>query len=594
MWNQSVFFTCLLGWLIQVPFLAYGGDFTPPSGTVWERAFQEQPLIDPEWVKEIENDGIKIRSLRYTGSVWKGEPQRVYALYAHPEGKGPFPAILQIHGGGQTCYPSNVVYFVKHGYACLSFDWAGPRDQRPLEEITNWHKDFAESIMGPDDQEPGQNLVYHAVHAALRGIDVLTSQPEVDKDRIGIQGISWGGYITWLVNGLDPRVKAAVPTYGVGGLDEQWSDIARSMERGAPDFKKLWVMNYEPAVFASQQHGALCFVNATNDFFGQLPQAEERLAQLSIDHRRGYSPNRMHSLAPETVSAGMAWLDAHLKENVQFPKEPILSLESDTQGMLKAIIQVDESRPVVSVHIDYARGALPSLLKCWLSSDAVRGESGTWSVNLPLVEAAQPLSAIAQVVYEGPFMLSSKVTEAVPAILFPSVRGSEMVSDVISDWSQGPSGWFIQRGTDFIHADNPKAHLVLKELDGHPCLAYVSPEPVAEIHLASRLVADPGRAKGNKRRLEIWTHDLTQVTLRTDWFLRQPGAKVFQAEFECGTGWRQTVLALDQFRPYDEDRNQEIQDGEPLAHWNDVHQINLVSQTSDQSNPAIGLIRWVD
>lgn len=550
--------------------------------------------MDLEWGKEIENDGIKIRSLRYTGSDWKGEPQRVFALYAHPEGNGPFPAVLQIHGGGQTCYPSNVAYFVKHGYACLSFDWSGPRDQRPIEEITNWHKDFATSIMGPDDQIPGQNLVFHAVLAAIRGIDVLAAQPEVDKDRIGVQGISWGGYITWLVNGLDPRVKSAVPTYGVGGLVEQWSDIARSMKRGSPNLVKIWKANYEPEVFASQQHGAVCFLNATNDFFGQLPQAEERLAQLTIDHRRSYSPNRMHSLAPETVSAGMAWLDAHLKGNFQFPKEPVLSLEEDEKGLLRAAIQVDESRPVVSVHVDYTRGSLPALLKCWLSTDAVRDASSTWSVALPVVEAAQSLSAIAQVVYEGGYMVSSPVTEIVPAMIAPTVRGTELVSDVISDWSQGPSGWFIQRGTDFIHADNPKAELALKVVEGHPCLAYRSTEPVAEIHLATRLIADPARAKGNKRRLEIWTHDLAQVTLRTDWFLRQPGAKVYQARFECGAGWKQTVLALEQFGLYDEDRNQEIQDGEPLAHWNDVHQINLIANTSDKGIPAIGRIRWVD
>jgi len=580
--------------IIQNPFKVCGEGFTPPSGTVWENAIQEHNSLDLQWGKEIVNDSITIRSLRYTGSVWKGEPQRVYALYAHPDGEGPFPAILQIHGGGQTCYPSNVEYFVKHGYACLSFDWTGSRKERPIEEITNWHKDFADSIMGPDDQAPGQNLIFHAVLAALRGIGVLADQPEVDEDRIGVQGISWGGYITWLVNGLDTRVKAAVPTYGVGGLAEQWSDIARSMKARSPEFTQLWKTNYEPEVFAPLQHGPVCFLNATNDFFGQLPEAEQRLAQVSVNHRRGYSPNQMHSLAPTTVSTGMAWFDAHLKSDGRFPKEPVLSLEAHDQGLLKAVIQVDELWPVACVHVNYSRGSLPALLKCWLSTDAVREASGTWSAVLPFVESAQPMSTIAQAVYEGGFMLSSPVTEAIPAMLFPGVSGSEMVSDTISDWTQGPSGWFIQRGTDFIHADNPEAELVLKEVESHPCLAYVSPEPITEIHVATRLVADPARAKGNRRHLEIWTHDLSVVTLRTDWFLRQPGAKVYQVNFEGGAGWKQTVIALDQLRPYDEDKNEEIVDGDPLAHWNDVHQLNLIARTADHGEPAVGLIRWVD
>ena len=52
--------------------------------------------------------------------------------------------------------------------------------------------------------------------AGLRSL--LAAQPEADPDRIGITGISWGGYLTCIVAGLDGRLKLAVPLYARGKL----------------------------------------------------------------------------------------------------------------------------------------------------------------------------------------------------------------------------------------------------------------------------------------------------------------------------------------------------------------------------------------
>ena len=38
----------------------------------------------------------------------------------------------------------------------------------------------------------------------------------MDRDRLGIFGVSVGGTLTWIVAGVDARVKAAAPIYGCG------------------------------------------------------------------------------------------------------------------------------------------------------------------------------------------------------------------------------------------------------------------------------------------------------------------------------------------------------------------------------------------
>jgi dienelactone hydrolase len=44
----------------------------------------------------------------------------------------------------------------------------------------------------------------------LRTLDYLASRPEVDKDRLGCVGLSVGGYRSFLLAALDPRIKSAI------------------------------------------------------------------------------------------------------------------------------------------------------------------------------------------------------------------------------------------------------------------------------------------------------------------------------------------------------------------------------------------------
>jgi predicted esterase len=52
----------------------------------------------------------------------------------------------------------------------------------------------------------------------VRGIDYLTSRPEVDPERIAVTGISGGGAATFWIACADERVKVAVPVSGMADL----------------------------------------------------------------------------------------------------------------------------------------------------------------------------------------------------------------------------------------------------------------------------------------------------------------------------------------------------------------------------------------
>jgi len=77
---------------------------------------------------------------------------------------------------------------------------------------------FRRSELADKDQ-----WTYHAVADVLLAHSLVRSFPEVDAECTGVTGISWGGYLTCIVAGLDTRFKCAAPLYGCGFLHENSS-----------------------------------------------------------------------------------------------------------------------------------------------------------------------------------------------------------------------------------------------------------------------------------------------------------------------------------------------------------------------------------
>jgi dipeptidyl aminopeptidase/acylaminoacyl peptidase len=135
--------------------------------------------------------------------------KEVEAMLTKPlnlEGTTKHGMIVLIHGGphgqqGPTFNRQAQVY-AAHGWATLMINYRGS---------TGYGQKFADAIFR--DQDGGE------AKDVLAGVDAaIRRNPWIDPQRLGVEGVSYGGQLTnWLITQTD-RFKAAIPTAGISNL----------------------------------------------------------------------------------------------------------------------------------------------------------------------------------------------------------------------------------------------------------------------------------------------------------------------------------------------------------------------------------------
>lgn len=231
------------------------------------------PQVYPAEGMEVEG----VKSFYYEGVPYKGKPTRIFAYYGVPKpeaGADPqatpkkYPAMVLIHGGGGTAFDRWVKVWNQRGYAAIAMDLCGCI---PVGTYGNWKRHEAGGPPGWDASfgQLGDAIedqwTYQAVSAAALGHSLIQSYPEIDPDRIGVTGISWGGYLTCIIAGVDSRYQFSAPVYGCGFLGDN-SVWIPTIEKLGPDQSALWLNQWDPSSYLSHVKRPVLWVNGTNDF----------------------------------------------------------------------------------------------------------------------------------------------------------------------------------------------------------------------------------------------------------------------------------------------------------------------------------------
>ena len=200
-----------------------------------------------------------IQAVFYDTLDYNGKPTRAFAYIGIPKSNKPVPAMVLVHGGGGTAFHKWVKIWNDRGYAAISMSLEGHMPNEKGEGKIK-HAYSGPSRVGRfDDAERPlrEQWMYHAVSDILIAHTLLASLPEVDADRIGITGISWGGILSSLVSGIDSGYKCAMPVYGCGYLYESLGHF-KSVQT---DAQKFW----DPARYFSGGSVPTLWVNSDSD-----------------------------------------------------------------------------------------------------------------------------------------------------------------------------------------------------------------------------------------------------------------------------------------------------------------------------------------
>lgn len=220
--------------------------------------------------KDITADGVT--GVYLEALPWKGKPTRAFAWYGMPavvKAGDSVPGMVLVHGGGGTAFAEWVKLWNGRGYAAIAVDTCG---QIPKGTYGKWARhEFSGpagwgGLTAEDVDQPAEDQwTYHAVSDVALAFSLLRSLPNVDAERIGITGISWGGYLTCISAAVDSRYKLAVPVYGCGFLGDNSAWLSDFKKMG-DEHAKRWLDLWDPSRYLPAVKIPTLWVTGTNDF----------------------------------------------------------------------------------------------------------------------------------------------------------------------------------------------------------------------------------------------------------------------------------------------------------------------------------------
>lgn len=237
-----------------------------------------------ELTASLRAEATLVEPERFVATSADGTEVECWAMAPLDAGPGRHPTILNIHGGPFTQY-GHVLFDefqlqAAHGYGVV---YCNPRGSSGYSEA--WGRAVRWPEAG-DDAGSGWGGV--DADDVLACVEEAADRFEwVDADRLGIQGGSYGGYLTSWIIGHDDRFTAAVSERAVNNLMtmESDSDIAGFFAAyvGHDHLQRPELFaRHSPITHVSDMTTPVLIVHSENDLRCPMSQAEELFVALKL------------------------------------------------------------------------------------------------------------------------------------------------------------------------------------------------------------------------------------------------------------------------------------------------------------------------
>jgi cephalosporin-C deacetylase-like acetyl esterase len=331
--------------------------------------------------------------------VHKGGTIRIHGYLATPPVGGPYPGIVIGHGHVGRGSPELAIALAALGYVALSIDGPGQgKSTGPSDTEQRWIS--VEEVMNEPSPEVG--YLYHYAYAGMRGLTLLDhlsrllfNPLRIDRDRLGVIGASMGGQFTYMINGVDDRVKGAVAIAVAG----DWANITlyegswlyhglyhytRDGLRSTPPRDALNTISdictdptlrtfldyFDPIQYAPTQHAPLLTIIGSHDQYFTLPAINTTFDKLGSAgtnprflKRLMITPNGKHGVINEddllptllpVLSNIDRWFRYSFRNGPTPPATPTVRVEVEGGRMLFRVTAPPGSGGIASAQLHYA------------------------------------------------------------------------------------------------------------------------------------------------------------------------------------------------------------------------------------------------
>jgi dienelactone hydrolase len=318
--------------------------------------------LNPEKIEVIDRGELILEKIRFNTTPW----HRVEGYFLLPKGiTRPVPGIVALHcWGGPMCFGKDRIVnsgrdhellinhrknlydgvylaeeIAKRGYAVIVID-AHHFGSRIPKGINNIPIDVDPFSLSADEysklDENVRSLLYYGLRqlnwagttwAGLnyfddsRCVDYLMSRPEVNPEKIGVTGLSGGGWRTNMLAALDPRIKASV---SVGWMTTGDMLQRYNLQGAVGTFCALpgvWNRLDIPDLASMSAPNACMVVVGTQDILFPTEGKEKYRADIKSafdwagfsNKCSFFSPDTDHCYNADIQKKAFEWFDAHLK-----------------------------------------------------------------------------------------------------------------------------------------------------------------------------------------------------------------------------------------------------------------------------------------
>ena len=241
--------------------------FKPVKLTDINREWEDIPMGKTEVIRWKSRDGIEIEGLL------------TYPLNYDTSKK--YPLLVEIHGGPDSLflrtflaayhynfYPHSI--FSQQGYLILRPNYRGSNGYG-----ADFRKAISKDFGGNDTQD------------VLNGVDFLIEKGIADKDKLGIMGWSFGGYLTAMIISKTDRFKAATFGAGLSNLVSLSTTTLRTQSLPAYMGINLWddfdlVFSHSPLKYAKNINTPLLMFHGEKDLMSPVTQGLELYNTLRL------------------------------------------------------------------------------------------------------------------------------------------------------------------------------------------------------------------------------------------------------------------------------------------------------------------------